>query len=151
AFPKAAAKDCESICRRAQKQGLDCIVLCAGGRSGGSVHQGYGEVDVYEAIAAVRKKLAIDPDRISVTGGSVGGAATWYHASHYPDVWSAAAPRFGYCDDLVWQKSSLTSFVRREWEEFSWIARSAAYRPTNLRHVALRIIHGEWDRAVPGG
>jgi predicted amidohydrolase len=151
AYPKQAAQDCEALCRIAQKHGLECVVLGTGGRGGGSVHQGYGEVDVYEAIDAVRKKLAIDPDRISVTGSSVGGAATWYHASHYPDVWAAAAPFFGYCDHKVWEKSGLSTFPRQEWEEYAWIARGAAYRAANLQHMALRITHGEWDRAVPGG
>jgi dipeptidyl aminopeptidase/acylaminoacyl peptidase len=151
AFPKDAARNCQAVCRLAKDRGLDCVVLAADGRGGGSVHQGYGEVDVYEAIAAVKKKLAIDPDRITVTGASVGGAAAWYHASHYPDFWAGAAPLFGYCDDKIWEKSSLSFFRSQPWEEFSWTARSAAYRAANMRHVALYIAHGEWDRGVPGG
>lgn len=151
AFPKSGARNCEAICRLAKKHGLDCVVLAVDGRGDGSVHQGYGEVDVYEAIEAVKKKLAIDPDRITVTGSSVGGAAAWYHASHYPDFWAGAAPLFGYCDDRISEKASLTPFRRQPWEEFSWMARSAAYQATNLRHVALYIAHGEWDRAIPGG
>lgn len=151
AFPKAAAQDCETLCRFAQERGLECVVLSVDGRGGGSLHMGYGEIDVYEAIEAIRKKLAIDPERISVTGSSVGGAATWYHASHYPDFWAAAAPSFGYCDHKISESGSLASFPRLPWEEFAWVARNAAYRVPNLRHVALRIAHGEWDRAVPGG
>src|SRR5262249_15772701 len=100
---------------------------------------------------AVKKRLAIDPDWISVTGSSVGGAATWYHASHYPDFWAAAAPLFGYCDDQVSEQASLTPFPRRPWEEFSWRPRSAAYHLPNLRHVRLHTGHGGWARAVPGG
>jgi predicted amidohydrolase len=151
AFPKQAVQDCEAICRLARDHGLDCVVLSVDGRGGGSVHQGYGEVDVYEAIDAVRKRLAIDPERMSVTGSSVGGAATWYHASHYPDFWAAAGPSFGYCDHKIWEHSSLSAFPCQRWEEPSWVARGAAYRVANLRHVALHIAHGEWDRAVPGG
>lgn len=150
-FAQYAAKDCEAVCRLARDHGIDCVVVSVDGRGGGSLHQGYGEVDVYEAIEAVRKKLAIDPDRISVIGSSVGGAATWYHASHYPDFWAAAAPMFGYCDDKVSESFTLSPFPRQAWEEFSWIARGAAYRAGNLRHVALRFAHGEWDRAIPGG
>jgi predicted amidohydrolase len=151
AFAQNSAKDCAAVCRLARDQGLDCVVLSVDGRGGGSLHQGYGEVDVYEAIAAVRKRLAIDPDRMSVTGSSVGGAAAWYHASHYPDFWAAAAPMFGYCDDKISERFTLTPYPRQPWEEFSWVARSAAYRVANLRHVGLRFAHGEWDRAVPGG
>jgi predicted amidohydrolase len=151
AFAKQAAQECEAICRLAREHGVDCVVLSVDGRGGGSVHQGYGEVDVYEGIDAVRKKLAIDPERMSVTGSSVGGAATWYHASHYPGFWAAAGPSFGYCDYKIWEDASLSPFPRLSWEEPSWIARSAAYRAANLRHVALHITHGEWDRAIAGG
>jgi predicted amidohydrolase len=151
AFAKQAAQDCEATCRLARDHGLDCVVLGVDGRGGGSLHQGYGEVDVYEAIEAVRKKLAIDPERMSVTGSSVGGAATWYHASHYPDFWAAAGPSFGYCDHKIWENASLSPFPMQPWEEPSWIARGAAYRAANLRHVSLRITHGEWDRAIAGG
>ncbi len=146
-----AAQSCERICRIAKAHGKDCVAIRPCGRGDGSVYQGYGEVDVYEAIDAVRKRIAIDPDRISVSGVSMGGAATWYHASHYPDFWSAAAPFCGYCDYRLWAKPGGTTFHRQPWEEFSWISRGAAYRAASLRHVALRITHGEWDRAVGGG
>ena len=46
--------------------------------------------------------FTIDPDRISVTGASMGGAATWYIASHYPDRFAAAARFCGYCDYRLW-------------------------------------------------
>ena len=146
-----AAKDCEYICKIAAENGLECVAIRPSGRGNGSVYQGYGEVDVYEAIDAVMRRLAIDPERISVTGVSMGGAATWYHASHTPDFWSAAAPFCGYCDYKLWDKPGGTTFHRQAWEEPSWIARGAAYRVPNLRNVALRIVHGEWDRAVAGG
>lgn len=146
-----AARSCEQICRIASEHGLDCVALRPAGRGDGSVYQGYGEVDVFEAIEAVGKLVSIDPDRISLSGVSMGGAATWYHASHYPGFWSAAAPFCGYCDYRLWEKPGGTTFHRQPWEEFSWISRGAAYRPGNLRHTALRIIHGQWDRAVGGG
>ena len=146
-----AARDCEQICEFARRAGLSGVALRPVGRGPGTVYQGYGEVDVYEAVEAVKRKMPIDSERISVTGASMGGAATWYHASHYPDFWSAAAPYCGYCDYKLWEKPGGTTFHRQEWEEASWIGRDAAYRPENLLHIALRITHGEWDRAVGGG
>src|SRR5262245_43998077 len=146
-----AARNCEEICQIAKANGLACVALRPCGRGDGTVFQGYGEVDVYEAVAAVRKKLAIDTNRISLSGSSMGGAATWYHASHYPDFWSAAAPFCGYCDYKLWAKPGGTTFPWQPWEEPSWLGRDAAYRVENLRHVPMRIYHGEWDRAVGGG
>ncbi len=148
---EGAARDCERICKIAKDHGRACVALRPCGRGNGSVYQGYGEVDVYEAVGALRKLVAIDPERITVTGASMGGAATWYHASHYPDFWAAAAPFCGYCDYKLWEKPGGTTFHRQPWEECSWISRDAAYRVENLRHVPVRITHGEWDRAVGGG
>lgn len=146
-----AARECQTVCAIARTNGLTCVVLRPGGRGNGSLFQGYGEVDVYEAINAVRRRLAIDPDAITVTGVSMGGAGAWYHASHYPDFWAAAAPFCGYCDHKLWDKPGGYTFPLQEWEEFSWTSRDAAYRVPNLRNLDLRIVHGEWDRGVGGG
>ena len=144
-------RECETVCGFAKKRGLGCVSIRPCGRGNGTVYQGYGEVDVYEAIEAVAQLVAIDRDRIVVTGVSMGGAATWYHASHRPDFWAAAAPFCGYCDYKLWEKPGGTTFHRQPWEEASWIARGAAYQAENFRHLPVRMTHGEWDRAVGGG
>ena len=148
---RRAARDCASICRIAKDAGLSCVAVRPCGLGNGSVFQGFGEVDVYDVIESVMQVVAIDPDRITVTGASMGGAATWYHASHYPGVWAGAAPFCGYCDYQLWKKPGGTTFHRSPWEEFSWRSRGASYRVQNMRHVPTRIIHGEWDRSVGGG
>ncbi len=146
-----AAKTCEQTCRIAREHQADCVAIMPAGRGDGSLFQGYGEVDVYEAIEAVRAHFSIDPDRISVTGTSMGGAATWFHASHYPDFWAAAIPVCGYCDYKLWDKPGGFTYPCQFWEEFSWTSRGAAYRVGNFRPLSLRFVHGEWDRAVGGG
>ena len=146
-----AAKTCEQTCRTAREQNVDCVAIRPAGRGDGSLFQGYGEVDVYEAIEAVRARFSIDPDRISITGTSMGGAATWFHASHYPDFWAAAIPVCGYCDYNLWDKPGGFTYPCQFWEEFSWRSRGAAYRVGNFRPLSLRFVHGEWDRAVGGG
>ena len=49
-----------------------------------------GEVDVFEAIAAVQKRYQIDPDRIILRGFSLGGAGAWHIALHHPSYFAAA-------------------------------------------------------------
>ncbi len=49
-----------------------------------------GEVDVFEAIAAVRQRYKIDPDRIILRGFSLGGAGAWHIALHHPGSFAAA-------------------------------------------------------------
>ncbi len=141
----------ESIAAIAGKAGHSAVMLRPTGRGPGSVYQNYGEVDVFEAIECVRGQFAIDRDRVSITGSSMGGAATWYLASHYPDVFAAAAPFCGYCDWRLWAKPGGLAFHMHPWELTSWQARSAATLVENFRHTPVWMIHGQWDRAVGGG
>jgi len=147
----AAVTLTEQIAGIAARHGQPCVVLRPTGRGPGSVYQNYGEVDVLEAVEHVAAHYAIDRDRIAVTGSSMGGAATWYLASHYPDLFSAAAPFCGYCDYRLWEKPGGLTFHMHEWEKPSWEARSAAFLVENLIHTPVWMVHGEWDRAVGGG
>ena len=45
-----------------------------------------GETDVLEAIASVRKRYNIDPNRILLSGFSMGGAGSWQIGLHNPDM-----------------------------------------------------------------
>ena len=148
---QGAVKLTEEIAGIAARHGEACVVLRPTGRGPGSVYQNYGEVDVFEAVEHVRSLYPIDPNRISVTGSSMGGAATWYLISHYADVFAAAAPFCGYCDYRLWEKPGGLTFHMHEWEETSWRSRSAALLVENLEHTPVWIVHGEWDRAVGGG
>ena len=57
-----------------------------------------GEVDVFEALAEVQRRYAIDPNRISIRGFSMGGAGCWHLAVHHPDRFFAANPGAGFCE-----------------------------------------------------
>ena len=141
----------EGIAAIAAKHGHSCIVVRPTGRGPGSVNQNYGEVDTLEAIEDAARKHNADRDRITITGSSMGGAATWYLISHNPDRFAAGAPFCGYCDYRLWEKPGGLTFHMRPWEEPSWRARSAALLIENLEHTPLWIVHGEWDRSVGGG
>lgn len=65
--------------------GLDYIRLNAFGRANNS-YRWAGETDIYEAIASVRKRYNIDPDRILLSGFSLGGAGSWQIGLHRPDL-----------------------------------------------------------------
>jgi len=141
----------ENIARLAAKYGQSCIAVRPTGRGPGSVNQNYGEVDTLEAIDDAISKFGGDRSRISITGGSMGGAATWYLISHNPDLFAAGAPFCGYSDYRLWEKPGGLTFHMHEWEEPSWMARSAVFLIENFQHTPMWIIHGEWDRSVGGG
>jgi hypothetical protein len=49
-----------------------------------------GEADVFEAIAAVKKRFKIDDNRVMLRGFSMGGEGGWHVALHHPDEFAAA-------------------------------------------------------------
>lgn len=65
--------------------GQNYIRVEAFGRANNS-YRWAGETDVYEAIASVRKRYNIDPDRIILAGFSLGGAGSWQCGLHHPDM-----------------------------------------------------------------
>jgi len=135
----------------ARRDGLECIAIRPTGRGPGSLFQNYGEVDALEAIEDVCSKYAIDRNRITLFGHSMGGAAVFYMVSHYPDRFAGAVPMAGYCDYRLWRKPDGYTFHMPPWEEPSWQARSAALLVDNFQHTPMWIMHGAWDRGVGGG
>lgn len=67
------------------------IVVSPNGR-GITEYRGIGEDDVLQVLAEVRKRYAIDPLRIYLTGHSMGGTGAAYLAMRHPDLFAAAAP-----------------------------------------------------------
>ncbi len=54
-------------------------------------YQGIAEKDVYDILADVEQRLPVDPDRVYLTGISMGGAGALWLALSRPDVWAAVA------------------------------------------------------------
>jgi predicted esterase len=77
----------------AEKRGY--VVACPKGRKSASMYIGDAEKDVMDVIAEVRRDYNIDPDRIYLTGHSMGGFGTWSVAMSHPDVFAALAPVAG--------------------------------------------------------
>ena len=57
---------------------------------GNNANHWAGEVDVFEATAAVQRRFKIDDSRLVLRGFSLGGAGAWHLALHHPDRWAAA-------------------------------------------------------------
>lgn len=51
-----------------------------------------GERDVLRVIAEMKAFYGIDPERIYLTGVSMGGAGVWQIGMHYPDIFAGLAP-----------------------------------------------------------
>lgn len=66
------------------------IQLDVFGRLNGAGYHWAGEDDVFEAIAAVKKRFRIDEKRVLLRGFSMGGEGAWHIALHHPDRFAAA-------------------------------------------------------------
>jgi hypothetical protein len=64
---------------------LDCF-----GRINGAGWHWAGEADVFESIAAIKKRFKIDDQRIALRGFSQGGEGAWHISLHHPDAFVAA-------------------------------------------------------------
>ena len=73
----------------AEKHGV--LVVSPDGR-GITEYRGIGENDVFNVLAEVQKNYRVDPDRIYLTGHSMGGTGGAYLALHHPDQFAAVAP-----------------------------------------------------------
>ncbi len=124
----------------------DTIVLHPYGRYS-NAFKFAGEVDVLEALDAVRGHYRIDDERTSVRGFSMGGAACWQFAVHYADRWFAANPGAGFSETpeflRVFQNETLdpTWFEKKLWHWYDctdWAV--------NLAQCPTIAYSGELDR-----
>jgi len=79
----------QPIAAAADEHGV--IVLSPYGR-GPREWRGTGELDLFEAMAEVRRSYRIDPDRVYLTGHSMGGTGSAHVDFHHPDLFAAVAP-----------------------------------------------------------
>ena len=105
-----------------------------------------GEIDSLEALEAVKNQYRIDPDRIAVRGFSMGGAACWQFAVHYPDRWFAANPGAGFSETpeflKVFQKETITPSA---YEQSLWHMYDCPDSAANLAHLPTIAYSGDKD------
>jgi predicted esterase len=99
------------------------IVACPKGRSPASMYIGDAERDVLDVIAEMMRAYRIDPDRVYLTGHSMGGYGTLTVAMNHPELFAAIAPVAGG----VMSPPSLSKIAR----------------------IPQLLVHGDADRTVP--
>jgi dienelactone hydrolase len=106
-----------------------------------------GEVDLFEALADIRRRYRIDEDRIVMRGFSMGGAACWQFAGHNAADWAAAAPGAGFSETpdflKVFQSESLKPTW---WEQKLWQMYDMPSYAANFANLPVVAYSGEDDR-----
>jgi predicted peptidase len=90
------------------------------------------------ALDAAEREFSIDPQRVALTGLSMGGAGAWILAAEYPNRWSALAPVCGY----VHRPQQMPELGNPTTESYADFAR-------RLPHIPIWIFHGGDDSIVP--
>jgi hypothetical protein len=70
------------------------------GRSRGGYYRALSEADVLGVIDYVEAHYAIDPRRVHLKGGSMGGGGTFFLGSRYPWRFASGRPICGFASDL---------------------------------------------------
>jgi hypothetical protein len=64
-------------------------------------YEGIAEQDVLDVLADASLRFQPDPDRIILSGASMGGIGTFRIGALYPDLWSVAVPIIGLARETV--------------------------------------------------
>ncbi|HSY39382.1 MAG TPA: prolyl oligopeptidase family serine peptidase [Polyangia bacterium] len=108
-------------------------------------YDGLGYDDVMRVIADVRRAYPIDPERITLTGLSMGGGGTWAIGLRHPELFAALAP--------VCAVANFRRMVNPADAALYDLARLAALSPSeiaeNAAHQQIFMFHGDKDPTVP--
>ncbi|RAJ95898.1 esterase/PHB depolymerase [Larkinella arboricola] len=113
----------------------------------------WGRLDALEVFNLGKKQFKPDPQRIYLTGHSMGGHGTWYLGATFPGNWAAIAPCAGYPtlagygshDGKIPEEgaTALEKMLLRSSNPSNVIKLASNYKP-----LGVYILHGDADRTV---
>ena len=106
-----------------------------------------GEIDLFEAIDDIKKHYPIDEDRLVMRGFSMGGAACWQFAVHYPERVGRGGARGRLLRDGRLPKVFQNETVKPTWyEKKLWHLYDCTDYALNLFNCPTVAYSGEIDR-----
>lgn len=96
------------------------------------------------ALARTMGEFHVDPDRVYLTGLSMGGHGSWYLAYRHPELFAAVVPICGWVVDVPDFRGSVPVVPAGSGAAIPALARRLARMP-------IWIFHGEMDAVVPAG
>ncbi len=105
-----------------------------------------GETDLFEALDDIKKHYPIDERRLVIRGFSMGGAAAWQFATHFPGMWAAAAPGAGFAETAEFFKVfAAGKEAPPAWEQKLWRWYDCTTMAANLANTTTVAYSGEID------
>jgi pimeloyl-ACP methyl ester carboxylesterase len=113
----------------------------------------WGRLDAMEVLEIAKDRYKPDPQRIYLTGHSMGGHGTWYLGATFPGQWAAIAPCAGYPSLSAY--GSHDGKIPESGQSALENALLRASNPSNVFSLApnykaggVYILHGDDDRVV---
>jgi predicted peptidase len=95
------------------------------------------------ALDRAVEEFRTDPDRVYLTGLSIGGNGTWYLAYRHPSRFAALMPICGWIvPDKEWKLTAELVVPSDSGQPYAALAR-------RLRNIPTWIVHGEVDDVIP--
>lgn len=110
-----------------------------------------GRLDALEVLSLAQSKFLPDPQRIYLTGHSMGGHGTWQVGVHYPDKFAAIAPSAGWIS--FWTYAGGAKYPHASPVE-QMLLRAMSPSDTlelkaNYAQMGIFVLHGTADDNVP--
>lgn len=127
-----------------EEAGRRDVVLLMPSGLGNSLYVADAEEEVMRALDALGSELAVDRQRVSIWGASMGGAGATTIAFHRPDRFAFVASYFGD------SRYDLSTYVKGILGGEDGARRVNALDVLeNARHLRVLLVHGEDDRISP--
>ncbi len=136
-----------------QSKDWGTLVAATNRRPRGFNWEDWGRLDALEVLNLATKKFIPDPQRIYLTGHSMGGHGTWFLGATYPGNWAAIAPCSGYptlkeygsADGKIpdSSKNNFEQMLLRAGNQSDVISLANNYKP-----LGVYVLHGDSDKVV---
>ena len=124
---------------------VPALVVSPFGRGELMGYDGLGGEDVMRVLADVRRAYDVDPERITLTGLSMGGDGTWQIGLRHPELFAAIAPVCAIADFRRMVKPADAALFDLE----ALDRESPAALAPNAARMKVMIFHGGADPTVP--
>ncbi|HRO46430.1 prolyl oligopeptidase family serine peptidase [Agriterribacter sp.] len=129
------------------------LVAATNRRPRGFNWEDWGRLDAMEVLNIAKEKFNPDPQRIYLTGHSMGGHGTWFLGAAYPELWAAIAPSAGYPTLKEYgshdgkipdsTSSAVEKILLQAGNQSDVVQLAENYKP-----LGVYIFHGDSDRVV---
>ncbi len=133
----------------------DMVIACPTNRRPfGFDWEDWGRIDAIEALEFAQRTLFTDPNRVYLTGHSMGGHGTWQLGVLYPEKFAAIAPSAGWLsfDSYLGARGQQTDQPLEGHAKTIRDARASSDTLNffnNLKGRGVYILHGDADDNVP--